>query len=151
MGNIGRRSFNSLVAALNLGITPKLFAGTGPEILRLGRNGWVPNNENLPSLLYRSAIDPQGKDPASQFESAFLRNGWPPQWRNGVYDFHHYHSTAHEVLGIAAGHARVMLGGENGRDVVLRAVMSYCCRPVRAVAGSRAVLISLLSAHILLI
>lgn len=81
----------------------------------------MPNNEQLPVLFYRSAITPGGDDPAALFEFRFQQNGWPPQWRNGVYDFHHYHSTAHEVLGFAAGHATLMLGGENGRVLEVHA------------------------------
>jgi uncharacterized protein YjlB len=53
--------------------------GLEPEVLPLSRNGWVPNNERLPVLLYRTVIPVVGTDPASQFESTFLRNGWPPQ------------------------------------------------------------------------
>ncbi len=94
---------------------------TMPEVISLHRNGWMPNNAALPVLWYRGAIAVTSPDPASRFEGVFTKNGWPPQWRNGVYTFHHYHSTAHEVLGFAAGSARLVLGGEDGRAVTVRA------------------------------
>ena len=91
-----------------------------PESFLLQPNGWMPNNPRLPVLLYRSAIDTAG-DAAGRMESRFTANGWPPQWRNGVYTYHHFHSTAHEVLGFAAGEARLILGGEGARELTVRA------------------------------
>jgi uncharacterized protein YjlB len=80
-------------------------------------DGTVPNNP-LPLVLYRGALGSQG-DLASRCEAMFEANDWPGAWRNGIYGHHHYHSTAHEVLGIARGSARVRLGGEHGVTVEL--------------------------------
>ncbi|WP_091337022.1 cupin domain-containing protein [Frateuria terrea] len=87
------------------------------EAFRLARHDWVPNHPRLPVLLYHQALDDPGNDAATTFEGRFDGNGWPPQWRAGIYDFHHYHSTAHEVLGVARGTARLVLGGPGGREV----------------------------------
>jgi uncharacterized protein YjlB len=68
----------------------------------------------LPLLIYEQAVRLQSDDPASVFEEVFEQNGWTGAWRNGIYDYHHYHSTAHEVLGVYGGTASVQLGGEGG-------------------------------------
>src|SRR5205823_682720 len=96
-------------------------ATDGPKVetYRLADDGTVPNNA-LPLVLYRGALKADG-DRASACEKMFERNGWPGAWRNGIYGHHHYHGTAHEVLGIAKGAARVRLGGEGGETVELTA------------------------------
>jgi uncharacterized protein YjlB len=74
-------------------------------------DGAIPNSP-LPVLIFHEVAD--ATDPAS-CERLFASNGWRGAWRNGIYPFHHFHSTAHEVLGIVAGAATVALGGPNGR------------------------------------
>ncbi len=77
-------------------------------------DGTIPNNERLPLLFYRLAIQPSSEVSAEAFEQLFAENGWTDGWRNGVYSYHHYHSTAHEVLGVYSGSATIQFGGENG-------------------------------------
>jgi uncharacterized protein YjlB len=66
-------------------------------------------------LVYRQALQTDGRDPAAILEERFAANDWTNSWRNGVYSFAHYHSTSHEVLGVFRGSAKLRLGGDGGR------------------------------------
>src|SRR5437870_6667061 len=86
-----------------------------PDVVatQLKDDGTFPNSK-LPLLLYREAVVLEGRDPAEVFEQLFCANGWIGTWRNGIYSYLHYHSTAHEVLGVYSGSAKVQFGGERG-------------------------------------
>jgi uncharacterized protein YjlB len=93
-----------------------------PLTFRFGDDGETPNNPTLPLVLYRGAVDLAGAaDPAAVFEKAFSRHGWVDGWRNGIFDFLHFHTRTHEVLGIARGRAKVEFGGAGGQTVELQA------------------------------
>lgn len=81
--------------------------------VHLEDDGTFPNHPDLPALVVRDAFAPDARS-AATIESVFQQNGWGGTWRNGIYSYHHYHSTAHEVLGVARGSARVQLGGPKG-------------------------------------
>ena len=76
-------------------------------------DGVFPNSK-LPLLVYRGAVVLPEEESAGIFEQLFAAHGWSGSWRNGIYPYHHYHSTAHEVLGVYSGSAKVQLGGEAG-------------------------------------
>jgi uncharacterized protein YjlB len=80
----------------------------------LAANGGVPNHPRWPLLVYPGAVAIAGADPAVAFEELFTSNRWPAAWRNGVYPFHHFHTKAHEALGVYSGEVTVQLGGEDG-------------------------------------
>ena len=77
-------------------------------------DGNIPNNPTLPLLAYKDVLDLAGVDAAATCIERFAAHGWHGAWRNGIFPFPHYHSTAHEVLGICQGEAKVSLGGEHG-------------------------------------
>jgi len=77
-------------------------------------DGAIPNNPHWPLTVYSAAFAPGSAGLAELFERRFQSNGWGSCWRNGIFQFPHYHSTTHEVLGIAGGHARVRFGGTKG-------------------------------------
>jgi uncharacterized protein YjlB len=77
-------------------------------------DGIVPNNP-MPFLVYKSAIDVANDHPEKTIERLFGANGWGKMWRDGVYDYLHYHATVHEALGVARGRARVRFGGDRGK------------------------------------
>lgn len=85
-------------------------------------DGTIPNNRDLPVLLYPQVVDlSRADDPAALLEAIFSANDWGDAWRNGIYDYVHYHSAIHEVLGIARGRVSVRLGGDHGEELDLSA------------------------------
>lgn len=84
---------------------------TRPEAHDPEDGGGIPNSR-LPVLVYHGV---EAARDASGCRELFAGNGWLGAWANGIYPFHHFHSTAHEALGIVAGSAAVVLGGPRGR------------------------------------
>jgi uncharacterized protein YjlB len=90
-----------------------------PLTFRFADDGEIPNNAALPMLFYKSGVDLAGHvDTAGRMEAVFTANGWGRGlWRNGVFDYPHYHSMTHELLGVARGRAKLRFGGSKGEIV----------------------------------
>ena len=70
---------------------------TKPLTFMFADDGSVPNNPALPFVVYRGAIDLAGTaDPEEVVEKVITGNGWGETWRNGIYEYVHYHSMIHE-------------------------------------------------------
>lgn len=88
---------------------------------KLDDDGQFPNNSNYPLLIYKGALLIRPADETEVITDLFRRNGWNNSWVNGIYDYHHYHSTTHEVMAVFCGTADIQLGGpENGVCVELK-------------------------------
>jgi uncharacterized protein YjlB len=92
-----------------------------PQTFRFKDDGLIPNHPRWPLIIYEGAVRlAPGLDPAI-FEELFDSHGWGRSWRDGIYDYAHYHSRVHEVLGIARGSGQVRFGGPNGCVLDLKA------------------------------
>lgn len=80
-------------------------------------DGVMPNHPDFPVIWYIAGLKGQTR----QMESIFNQNNWLNSWTNGVFGYHHYHSNAHEVLGVIRGSAVLQLGGEHGQKAELHA------------------------------
>jgi uncharacterized protein YjlB len=100
--------------------TPVVSNDIEPIAIVFADDGLVPNNK-LPFLVYKRAVDVANDHPEKTIEGLFGANGWGAMWRNGVYDYLHYHATVHEALGIARGNAVVRFGGDKGKEIAVAA------------------------------
>jgi len=80
----------------------------------LESEGNFPNNPKLPLIIYKGAFHLHPTENAETIKAVFESNGWSNSWVDGIFDYHHYHSTTHEVLGIVTGRADVEFGGPDG-------------------------------------
>ena len=104
------------------GAARKLVRSRKAHLFRFRDDGFVPNHPWWPLIIYRGTVRlPEEFDPAAVFEQLFAGHGWGRSWRNGVYEYVHYHSRIHEVLGVARGRGTVRFGGDDGRKIELKA------------------------------
>ena len=88
----------------------------GIERVFLQDDGTFPNNPHHPLLLFRKAFD----ETQRQGSRRLVDQGWTSPWVWGIFEFHHYHSNAWEVLVCMDGHAQVQVGGPSGPIVSIQ-------------------------------
>jgi uncharacterized protein YjlB len=86
------------------------------EQIVLQDDGIFPNS-HLPALLYKGALDIPILFPGTHVRHLFERNDWSNSWDAGIFEYHHYHSISHEVLGFYRGQAKMQLGGPKGPKI----------------------------------
>lgn len=79
----------------------------------LRADGTFPNSV-LPVLVYKNMIDFGTGGHPTIAEHILESNNWKNSWRNGIYNYHHYHSITHEVLVVYSGKCHLQLGGDDG-------------------------------------
>ena len=85
----------------------------------LSDDGTFPNNGHLSLIVYRNALRDVLNHNGKEVEQLFESNGWSNSWEDGVYDYHHYHSVTHEVLGVIKGSTRIQFGGPTGISLMV--------------------------------
>ncbi|HZG70472.1 MAG TPA: cupin domain-containing protein [Chondromyces sp.] len=78
-------------------------------------DGEIPNNPDLPVIVYEGVFND-----GLSIEETSARHNWKNSWTGDVFDYHHYHSNTHEVLGVKNGRATILVGGDAGERVELK-------------------------------
>jgi uncharacterized protein YjlB len=73
----------------------------------------IPNHPRFAVLLYHGVEAAAAGAGAAR--ALFADHGWGGAWVDGVFGFHHFHSTSHEALAVVAGGATLELGGPQGQ------------------------------------
>jgi uncharacterized protein YjlB len=81
---------------------------------KIDENGNFPNNPTLPLMVYKGALLLHPDETEDAIKKVFAANGYTNAWVDGIFDYHHYHSNTHEVMGIFCGKADVQFGGDHG-------------------------------------
>jgi uncharacterized protein YjlB len=89
------------------------------ELYNFIDDGMIPNSK-YPVIVYHHVLHQEGDGAADFLENRFAENGWSNAFRWRVYDYHHYHTNTHEVLGVYAGNALLQLGGPKGEKLHVR-------------------------------
>ena len=79
-----------------------------PEEYFVQDDGTFPNN-TLPVLYYRRILKPTFLFPGRYIKRVFARTNWTNSWKSGIFEYHHYHSNTHEVMGVLKGKTTIRL------------------------------------------
>jgi uncharacterized protein YjlB len=90
------------------------------QTFHFDNDGHIPNHPTLPLLLYPGVLAEE-QNRISACRALFERHQWGGVWVNGVFSYHHYHSSAHEVLAVANGSAQIRFGGPHGTSLQVQA------------------------------
>lgn len=74
----------------------------------------LPQTRGSRFLVYRGLSPARDVSPPRRNSPA---TAGTPRWRDGIFGYHDFHSTAHELLAIVAGPAQLTLGGQHGRSL----------------------------------
>lgn len=83
-------------------------------------NDGFPNNAELPLVLHRHAIKLPTLLRGLYVRRIFRKNGWTNNWKDGIYEYDHYHSNTHEAIAVIKGKATLLFGGRGGKKIDVR-------------------------------
>lgn len=80
--------------------------------IKVNMNNGIPNNPHLSALVYPQVL--KAGLSSGDVAALYTKNRWVKTWVYSLFDFHHYHYAAHEVLTVISGRGVVQIGGEDG-------------------------------------